>query len=139
MNLKLINSPDYDIQLKAIQKTGFAIEFVKNPSKEFQLEAINQHFFALYRIHHPDEEVQLLALNKYKINLDNVKNKGKSDSVIETLESAVVVMFLEKITNPKFLLTLYSMTNFQKSKDIIKQSDLWNNNANLILELINEN
>lgn len=61
-------------------------------------------------------------------------NKINPDSNTELL----INVCLEKITNPICLIKLYNKTNSSILKDKIKQSTNWKNDANLILEVIND-
>lgn len=73
----------------------------------------------------------------------NEPNKQLQNTAIENLNTSqsqktFIHLYLDKIQNPMILLKLYNKTQSTSLKNIIIKSPFWKDDANLILEVINE-
>jgi hypothetical protein len=72
-----LNNQTEEVQLEAVKKNGFAIQYIKNPSKEVQLEAVKRNGSAIRYIKKPSEEVQLTAVKNDGLAIYYIKNPSK--------------------------------------------------------------
>ena len=76
-----LNNKTKEIQLAAVKRDGYSIQYIINPSEEIQLEAVKQDGLLIQYINNPSEEVQLEAVKNdiysihYINNIDNILNK----------------------------------------------------------------
>lgn len=69
------------MQIKTVQKSGYAIKHINNPSKKAQLLAVKNSPYFIQYIKNPTEEIQLLAVSEVPALISNIKNP--TERVIE--------------------------------------------------------
>ena len=74
--IEYIKNPSEEVQLAAVNKNGYAIRDIKNPTEKVQLAAINQNDDAFKYIKNPSEKVQLAAVNKNGTAIEYIFDKG---------------------------------------------------------------
>lgn len=120
--IKYIDNPSIDLQNIAIKKSPRSIRYINNPTRKLKIQAISNDSLAISCIHNPDEYLQLLSINKLP----------------KDLETVFIIDCISKITSPIALNQLYQNVKLKKNKERIKKSKHWKDDANLILEVINE-
>jgi hypothetical protein len=69
--------PSENIQLEAVKKYGFAIEYIKNPSEEVKLAAVEENGFVIEYIENPSEKVQLAAVKQSSYAIEYIENPNE--------------------------------------------------------------
>ena len=68
-------------QVAAVNRNGYAIQYIKNPSEKVQVAAVNQNGFAIYNIIkkgiNPSEDVQLAAVNQNVYAIEDIPNPSE--------------------------------------------------------------
>jgi len=77
--------PSEKVQLAAVKRVGWAIQYIKNPSEKVQLAAVNKNSSAIHYIKNPSEKVQISAVNENYESICYIKNPYPS--VIELYEN----------------------------------------------------
>ena len=73
-NTKRIKHPSEAVQLAAVQRDGWAIQYIENPPEEVQLAAVQQNGAAIYWIINPSLEVQLAAVQQNGYAIQYITN-----------------------------------------------------------------
>ncbi len=70
--------PTEKVQLAAVKRNGYAIEYIQNPSEAVQFEAVNNTINALQYIKNPSEKVQLAAVKHYGRAIELIENPSET-------------------------------------------------------------
>lgn len=139
--IKYVKNPSKKLQLVAVKSDIWSIEYIKNPCVEAQLIAVNGYGLLIEYISSPNKEVQLAAVSQNGHSIKNIKNPSKEVQLKAinnfSHEASFIIYCLKKITEFSVLLKLYDMVKNPVSKEHIKKSPYWKDDANLILEKIN--
>ena len=82
-NFNYIKNPSEELQLEAVKRNGYAIEFIDNPSEAVQLEAVKQNGVAIQYIKNPSEEVCLEALKSSFYSHQYISDESFTDNVLK--------------------------------------------------------
>ena len=78
--IEYIKNPSEEIQLMAVQKSGFLIKHIIRkgiePSEEVKLAAVKQHGFSIEYIENPSEQVQFVAVKDNPDAILDIIRKG---------------------------------------------------------------
>lgn len=139
--IQYIPNPSEIAQLTAIENDSSSLKYIKNPSEAVQLEAVSRNGYMIEFIPNPSEQVQLMAVtrNMTSISLINNPNSKVQAMAIQNINDPFIantfmIYGFDKINDPLVLLNLYKKTNDSR----IKKSKHWKDDANLIIEVINE-
>lgn len=167
MQYPLTESEKVEKTLKLLSKNGLSLKFIKNPTEEMQLVAVKQNADTIQFINNPIELIQLEAINQhpsslrlfinFATNVVIVEAIKKDPFVIRYIQNPTIEMqrvaiqyikeidlirftnvFTHKITDSISLCLLHSRLPDSELKNRIKKLPNWKDDANLILEVINE-
>jgi len=100
-SIVLQKNPSEAVQMAAVKKNGYAIEYIKNPSEAVQLAAVKQNGYAIQFIKNPSEAVEarmrLFEIDLSEIELDTQRfNDYKKDPlyVLKGLLGAKMVGYI---------------------------------------------
>lgn len=131
---KTYTAPEEE-QLKKVQGSGYAIQYIDNPSEEVQLEAVKQNDSAIQCINNPSEEMQLIAVKNNGNNITEIHNP--TDKVIQ---EAIKKIDINNIYNLKYMLRhIENDLKQEREEQTIKLSELKNMTLEQIKELLNKN
>ena len=73
-----ITNPSEKVQLEAVKKTPYTIEFIHNPSEKVQLAAVKRDCYSIRYIHNPTKKVQLEVIEKDPTMIQYINNPSKA-------------------------------------------------------------
>lgn len=120
--IQYINNPSEEVKLEAVKQDGYVIQYIDNPSEEVQLEAVKQNDSAIQCINNPSEEMQLIAVKNNGNNITEINNP--TDKVIQ---EAIRKIDINNTYNLKYMLRHIENDLKQESEEqTIKLSELKN-------------
>ena len=72
-----IKYPTKEMQLEAVKRDGYSIQFILNPDKEVQLAAVERNGQSIQYIFNPDKEIQLAAVKQNGSSIQFIPNPSK--------------------------------------------------------------
>lgn len=133
--IQYINNPSEEIKLEALKKDGYAIQYINNPTEKMKLEAIKQNEDVIECIDNPSEEMQLIAVKNNGNNIIEIHNP--TDKVIQ---EAIKKIDINNIYNLKYMLRhIENDLKQEREEQTIKLSELKNMTLEQIKELLNKN
>jgi len=78
--IQYIYNPSEQVQLAAVKNTAWSIEYIKNPSEKVQLTAVKSNGWVVQFINNPSTAVQIEAIEQEKdcvIYIDNISRKAR--------------------------------------------------------------
>jgi hypothetical protein len=99
----LLDNPSAEMQLEAVKKDGYAIQYIKNPSEEMQLIAVKQNGYAIKFIKNPSKAVQLEAVKQDGCAIQYIKNPSEEMQLIAVKQNGYAIQYIK---NPSALLQL---------------------------------
>ena len=131
---KTYTAPEEE-QLKEVQGSGYAIQYINNPTEKMKLEAIKQNEDVIECIDNPSEEMQLIAVKNNGNNIIEIHNP--TDKVIQ---EAIKKIDINNIYNLKYMLRhIENDLKQEREEQTIKLSELKNMTLEQIKELLNKN
>ena len=106
-SLILNQHPSEKVQLAAVTKDGWAIEYITNPSEKVQLAAVNQNGCAIKCITNPSEKVQLAAVNQNGWAIEYITNPSEKVQLAAVTRNSYAIKY---ITNPSEKVQLAAVT-----------------------------
>ena len=75
--IQYIENPSEEVQLEAVKQNGYSIRYIENPSEKLQLEAVKENGWAIEYIKNPSEELQLEAVKQNGSAIDYIENPSE--------------------------------------------------------------
>lgn len=126
-SIQFLNNPSEKTQLISLKKSrGNSISHIKNPTEKVCIYSIKYYINNFFLIKNPSINTQKEVLNQLK---------GLNESV----DSFMFNHGYKKISDSFLLLELYKLCHDEKHKNMIKNSEYWKDDANLVLAVIKDN
>lgn len=159
LSFQYIKNPTLNCCKLAISLDPDNIQWIKNPSEELQLLAISKNFYSIEYIKKPtikvvsliiknDPDFYFIYKNKYKNSKEFLENSYIQGLINTTLRSSLwnhknLYYFMEKtLLKISFFSSLHLLNKFFIGNEaiikLIHNHKKWKDDANLILEVIND-
>jgi hypothetical protein len=84
-----------ELQLAAVNESGYAIQYIENPSEAMKLAAVNQEGCAIKCIKNPSEAVQLAAVNKNCYAIKYIENRTEAVKLAAVNQDGYAIKYIE--------------------------------------------